>query len=90
MQFHDHPKKARYHLSIEQWTQSEQKIFQSWTDNEIDEMVENTTLVEKNTFIGEWRCVAAAANARAGYGRDTKPVSGPHFLCCTDDFPLLF
>ena len=74
MQLHDHPKKARYHLSIEQWNKAEYKTFQSWTDNEFDEMVEPTTLVEKNTFIGEWRCVDAAANVRAGYGRETNTV----------------
>ncbi len=70
----DHPAKAKFHYSIEQWNAGEKKMFQSWTDNSLEEQVEQKTLVEKKVFVGEWRCVAAAANVRAGFARTTRPV----------------
>eukprot|EP01043_Picozoa_sp_COSAG02_P034792 COSAG02_NODE_2453_length_8820_cov_6.109964_7_plen_683_part_01 len=71
---HDHPAKAKFHYSIEHWNAGEKKMFQSWTDNSMEEQMEETTLIEKKVFVGEWRCVAAAANVRAGFARTTKPV----------------
>ena len=74
LKLHDHPAKAKYHYSIEQWNAEEKKQFQSWTDNSLEEQVSHKTEVEKNVFVGEWKCVAVAANARAGFARTTKPV----------------